>query len=277
MNNNATRVHGSRGRWSPARQGTWRVGSAYSTAHCCGFCVCERVQIMRSMPLPKHLLGRVSCAALMVLLIPLAARAVSGAQLELTEVKLAKPNLDRGAELFRTCAGCHGEGGGGTIDGAVPSIAGQHASVIQKQLVEYRYDHRWDLRMEYVADRHRLGDAQAIADVAAYIDRLNGELPHGEGDGRLLQLGAERYTALCRSCHGAKGQGDGARSIPRIAAQHYEYLRRQIYDAVDGRRPNFSASHIRLLARLDHDDIQAIADYLSRLDGGGGGAAPERR
>jgi len=213
---------------------------------------------------------RCSALAMLVLLIPLAARAVSGAQQELSEARLAQPSLDRGAELFRTCAGCHGEGGGGTLDGAVPRIAGQHATVIQKQLVDYRYDRRWDLRMEYVADRHRLRDAQAIADVAAYIGRLNGELPHGEGDGRSLQLGAERYAALCRDCHGAHGQGDDARAIPQIAAQHYEYLRRQIYDAVDGRRPNFSPAHIRLLARLDHEDIQAIADYVSRLDGGGG-------
>jgi len=50
---------------------------------------------------------------------------------------------------------------------------------------------------------------------------------------------------------------------------------------VDGRRPNFSPAHIRLLARLDHDDIEAVADYLSRLPGnssqpstGAGGSIP---
>jgi cytochrome c553 len=53
--------------------------------------------------------------------------------------------------------------------------------------------------------------------------------------------------------------------IPRIAGQHYEYLMRQIDDAVEGRRPNFSASHVRLLARLERDDIVGLADYLSRL------------
>jgi cytochrome c553 len=53
--------------------------------------------------------------------------------------------------------------------------------------------------------------------------------------------------------------------IPRIAGQHYEYLTRQIYDAVDGRRPNFSTAHVRLLARLERDDIVGLADYLSRL------------
>jgi hypothetical protein len=60
-------------------------------------------------------------------------------------------------------------------------------------------------------------------------------------------------------------QGDSAHVVPKIGGQHFEYLRRQIYDAVDGRRPGFPASHVRLLARLDHDDIVGVADYLSRI------------
>jgi cytochrome c553 len=197
--------------------------------------------------------------------LPVAAAALSPAQQELQQVRQSKPDLDRGAELFRVCAGCHGASGGGTADRLVPRIAGQHASVLEKQLVDYRYDRRWDLRMEQIADRHHLGDAQAIADVAEYVSRLRGKVPNGEGNGQLLQHGAETYAALCRECHGTEGQGDAQRTIPRIAGQQYEYLRRQIYDAVDGRRPNFSPAHIRLLARLDHEDIQALADYVSRL------------
>jgi cytochrome c553 len=204
--------------------------------------------------------------------LPAAVHALSSAQQELMDVRSRKPNLDRGAELFHLCAACHGPSGGGTLDGAVPRIAGQHASVLEKQLVDYRYDQRWDPRMEQVASRHHLPDAQAIADVAGYVSQLDRDLPRGEGNGQLLQHGAESYAALCGGCHGAAGQGDGRRSIPRIAGQHYEYLRRQIYDAVDGRRPNFSPSHIRLLARLEHEDIEAIADYLSRLGANGSGA-----
>jgi hypothetical protein len=43
---------------------------------------------------------------------------------------------------------------------------------------------------------------------------------------------------------------------------------------VDGRRPNFSPAHIRLLAQLDYDDIRALADYLSRLRNGDTRATP---
>jgi cytochrome c553 len=183
---------------------------------------------------------------------------------ELMDARRDKPNLDRGAELYGTCAACHGPTGGGTVDGQVPRIAGQHASVLVKQLVDYRHDRRWDLRMERFADYHYLRDAQAIADVAAYVSSLDQDVQNGKGSGELLTRGADTYVRLCLRCHGPGAIGDAKRAIPRIAGQHYEYLRRQIYDAVDGRRPNFSSAHIRLLGQLDHDDIEAIADYLSR-------------
>ena len=154
------------------------------------------------------------------------------------------------------------------MDGQGPCIAGQHATVLGKQLVDYRYDRRWDLRMENIADRHNLPDAQAIADVAARISHLNRDFPIGHGDGSLVRQGADTYSRLCRGCHGVVAEGDATKAIPRLAGQHYEYLCRQIYDAVDGRRPNFSPWHIRLLARLRHDGIAGMADYLSRVGGG---------
>jgi cytochrome c553 len=208
-------------------------------------------------------------------------QSVSTAQEELAEVKRSTPDLRRGAELFETCAACHGIDGGGTSDGQVPRIGAQHVSVLWKQLVDYRHDRRWDVRMEHFAAGHHLEDAQAIADVAAYIQQLKPRGAPGEGSGKLLEQGAGLYAQLCRSCHGAAAEGDATHAVPRLAGQHYEYLRRQFYDAVDGRRPNFSPAHIRLLARLDHDDIEAVADYLSRLAGsapapqtGPGGAIP---
>jgi cytochrome c553 len=83
----------------------------------------------------------------------------------------------------------------------------------------------------------------------------------GSGTARLKSV----YTKQCSSCPGQSAQGDAKKLIPQIAGQHYEYLMRQIYDAVDGRRPNFSTSHVRLLARLQRDDTVGLADYLSRM------------
>jgi cytochrome c553 len=192
----------------------------------------------------------------------------------LAQLRQYTPDLERGALLFNGCAACHGTDGGGSPDGLVPRLAGQHASVVQKALVEYRYDRRWDPRMQAVADQHSLAP-EAIVDISAYISRLDRDVGIGTGDGALVKRGAADYSRSCQGCHGRVAQGDAARAVPRLAGQHYEYLRRQIYDAIDGRRPNFSRPHIRLLARLDRDDIAGIADYLSRLGASQAASAPE--
>jgi cytochrome c553 len=71
-----------------------------------------------------------------------------------------------------------------------------------------------------------------------------------------------------QSCHGATAAGDPDKLAPRLAGQQYGYLLREMHDAVEGRRPNFSLKHIRLLQKHDHDDIVGLADFLSRVDQG---------
>jgi cytochrome c553 len=197
-------------------------------------------------------------------LLPAAVLAVATARQEYLAVVRSKPNLEHGAELFRNCAVCHGPSGTGTEDGNVPRIAGQHFRVLAKQLVDYRHHKRWDIRMEHFTDRHLVPDAQTIADIAAYVSQLDAQTPPGVGKGDLVGHGATLYAAHCQSCHGDVGQGDARTLVPRLAGQHYEYLLRQMYDAVDGRRPNFPSDHIRLLAGLERADLLGVSDFLSR-------------
>jgi len=197
--------------------------------------------------------------------LPLFGSAAENARSELDAALRSTPNLGHGAELFRNCAVCHGSSGQGSLDGGVARIAGQHVSVIAKQLVDYRHDRRWDIRMEHFADQHHLVDPQSIMDVASYIHELEPDTPPGVGDGDQVGHGSELYMERCSGCHGTSGEGSAAKRIPRLAGQHYEYLMRQIYDAVDGRRPNMSRAHVRMFARLDRDDIVGLADFLSRL------------
>jgi cytochrome c553 len=178
----------------------------------------------------------------------------------------SRPNLDHGASVFRECAKCHGSSGGGSEDGSIPRIAGQHFNVLVRQLVDYRHNERWDVRMEHYAGRNLLPDSQSIADVAAYASGLSRDQPRGVGDGSLVKHGAAAYATRCAGCHGRAGEGNDAQVIPRVAGQHYDYLLRQLHDAVDGRRPNFSRDHVRLLAKLDRDDLVGIADFLARAD-----------
>lgn len=210
-------------------------------------------------------------------LLPALAWSLPSAKQELQQALRSTPDMTRGAQLFRQCAACHGPDGGGTKDGNAPRIAGQHVSVLVKQLVDYRHNRRWDIRMEHYAGKNLLADAQSLKDVAAYVHLLEPAAPPGRGDGELAPHGSNVYERLCESCHGVSGLGNSAKRVPRIAGQHYDYLMRQIYDAADGRRPNFTPVHIRLLGRLDRRDIVGLSDYLSRLNPGKSDAAAVAR
>lgn len=199
-----------------------------------------------------------------LLLIPLGASAAATAQSEFEGALHAKPDLEHGAELFQKCAACHGPAGNGAEDGSIPRIAGQHFRVLVRQLVDYGHELRWDIRMEHYAGRGLLKDPQSIADVAAYVAMLARDTSPNVGDGSLVQHGAQVYLQRCAECHGKAGEGDGRSLTPRIAGQHYAYLLRQLYDGVDGRRPNFSPGHVHILARLQRDDFVGVADFLSR-------------
>jgi cytochrome c553 len=195
------------------------------------------------------------------------ARGSSNAAQENSDALRGRPDLDQGAQLFRACAVCHGSSGGGTPDGQVPRIAGQRFSVLVKQLVDYRSNRRWDPLMQHMADKHLLKNAQDIADVAGYISEMETrpEAAVSVGSGEFLARGTEVYARSCASCHGKSGEGSGSRQTPRVAGQNYAYLVRQIHDAVEGRRPNFSAAHISLLKGLNYADIMGVADYLARV------------
>ena len=202
------------------------------------------------------------------LLLALPGRSAETAQQERSRINSLPVDVMHGAQVFERCAACHASDGGGASDGSVPDIAGQHRSVLVKQLIDYRYARRWDPRMEVIASKHSLTRSQDIADVTAFVASLPFKVAATHGDGQDVAHGAEVYGRLCAGCHGSRAEGDAAKAIPRLAGQHYDYLRRQLYDAVDRRRPNFATDHVKLLSRFERADFAGVSDYLSRLDEG---------
>jgi cytochrome c553 len=170
----------------------------------------------------------------------------------------------RGEALYATCAACHGASGMGQPDGPAPVLAAQHASVLSRQLADYRDGARWDPRMEHVARLRAIGRPQEIAELAAFISRLDASSPAALGSGAELAAGARVFVMDCAGCHGATGQGDAARGIPRLAGQHHGYLRRQMQDAVEGRRPRLQGSHGARFVSLTAAEVDGLSDYLSR-------------
>ena len=186
---------------------------------------------------------------------------------EFAEGAQLQPDLAHGAQLFETCAACHGADGRGTTDGDIPAIAGQHGSVLLKQLTDFRNEQRWNERMQNFTDQHHLAGAQDLTDVAAYVSSLP-RFPAtsgGIGDGTALDRGARVYFHKCEQCHGPLGQGDLLKLRPRLAGQHYGYLLRQLEETAIGLRPGMDEAHVRMLRGLSEEEKRGVADYLSRV------------
>lgn len=185
-------------------------------------------------------------------------------QRELRDAMLATPDPARGEDLYAPCGACHGVDGRGVADGSVPVIAGQHYTIVVKQLVDYRHNRRWDIQMEHAAKMQHLAGGRDLADLGAFVAKLPRGFPAGIGNGENLGAGARAYFERCEGCHGPLGEGDEAHGYPRIAGQHYAYLYRQFFDAIEQRRPVMSALHLKLMSPLSREQITGISDYLSR-------------
>jgi cytochrome c553 len=185
------------------------------------------------------------------------------------EVEMAlklEPNIEDGLEIYRTCALCHEPEGWGLATGAVPQIAGQHRTVVIKQLADIRAGNRDTVLMAPYATVEVIGGAQSIADVAGYIDTLEISVANHKGSGEDLERGEKLYGEQCARCHGASGEGNSDEYVPRIQSQHYSYLVRQFDWIKTGRRRNGSAEMIEQIQGMSESDRNAILDYVSRLE-----------
>ena len=198
--------------------------------------------------------------------VPTAEELQARAQKESDKALTLEPDIARGLELYRECAGCHLPEGWGLANGSVPQIAGQHRSVLVKQLADIRAGNRDAVLMVPYAAPKAIGGAQGIADVTAYIDSLEISVETGKGPGDDLARGEQLYAQHCARCHGAKGEGDAKTYSPRIQAQHYNYLVRQFEWIRDGKRRNSNKEMVQQIQEIPAADMSAILDWVSRLE-----------
>ncbi len=177
-----------------------------------------------------------------------------------------EPDLESGLEIYRDCALCHTPEGWGLSSGVVPQLAGQHRKVIIKQMADFRAGNRDNQIMVPYSSFEAIGGAQAVADVAGYIDTLEISVENGRGPGKDLALGEKLYKENCLACHGERGEGDNDRYMPRIQAQHYRYLVTQFEWIRDGKRRNSNAEMTAQIKGFDDRQISAVLDYVSRLE-----------
>jgi cytochrome c553 len=170
----------------------------------------------------------------------------------------------RGADAFEICQGCHKRGATGTVSGAYPRLAGQHATVLIKQIADIRSGRRANPKMKRFA-HEEIVEPQDIADIAAYLQTLPIPANFGKGPGTLLSRGKELYARDCASCHGDRGEGNAEKFFPMVAGQHYKYLLREVRFIRDADRGNANPDMIKVVKPYSDADIEAVADYMAAL------------
>lgn len=174
-----------------------------------------------------------------------------------------KGDATRGEEAYEVCGACHLPSGAGRPDGTFPQLAGQHATVLIKQIADIRAGRRDNPIMYPFAVT--LIDPQELADVAAYLQRLPIPPGNGRGPGTSLATGEALYKRDCVQCHGDQGEGNQEKFYPVLAGQHYEYMLRQIRDIAALRRRNANPDMVKVVKGYKDEDLQAVVDYMSRL------------
>ncbi|HAT85151.1 MAG TPA: cytochrome C [Rhizobiales bacterium] len=207
----------------------------------------------------------VGCTALMLSGAAYAAGGWNEGNEEQDEALHLRPNHEGGIETYEVCSACHQLNGWGLEDGTFPQLAGQHAVVTIKQLADIRAKNRDNPTMYPFALPREIGGAQALADVAAYIEKLPMNPNNGKGPGKDLELGEKLYKDNCVRCHGERGEGKPDKFYPLIQGQHYNYLLRQFEWIRDGKRRNANPDMVKQIEGFSDKDMVAVMDYVSRL------------
>jgi len=199
-----------------------------------------------------------------------ASESSDGKPAEPVELKatIASGDAAAGQAAAAVCAGCHGVDGVATIK-TYPNLAGQGASYIYKQLVEFKSGVRENAIM--------LGMVAALSDddmknLAAYY----AEMPAAEGISAAenLEAGRQIYaggiTAIqvpaCASCHAPDGAGNDAARFPALSGQNAEYIVSALESFRSGARANDPGNMMQMAAkRLSDEEIAAVANYVQGL------------
>jgi len=190
--------------------------------------------------------------------------AQEGEKIEALKLKGDKKN---GEEAYEVCGACHLPSGAGRPDGTFPQLAGQHTTVLIKQMADIRAGLRDNPTMYPFAVV--LTDPQELADVSVYIEALCIPTDHGKYEGAdaavQIEKGRALYEKQCLECHGKNGEGDKAKFYPVIAGQHYKYLLRQMTEIRDGHRRNANPDMVKAIKPYTDDMLVAISAYQASL------------
>ena len=184
------------------------------------------------------------------------------------QLALAQGDAAVGRSKAAICATCHGAEGNSELS-MNPKLAGQNATYITKQLMDYKSGVRSNQTMSAMVLNLSEQDMQ---DISAWYSSQQVTLQGA--DPKFVELGESLYragnkelaVAACSACHSPTGRGNAPAGFPSLGGQHAEYTLQQLKDFRAGVRQNDESSMMRMVVeRLTDRELEALASYVSGL------------
>ncbi|KAF1710622.1 cytochrome C [Pseudoxanthomonas kalamensis DSM 18571] len=198
-------------------------------------------------------------------------------------------DIEAGRRKAELCATCHGPTGAVSVAPMIPTLAGQSASYLYWELMEYKRGTLPDSPMTVLTAEVSEED---IRDLASFYATQKPEAqPHDDSvpspDPTLLARGEALYLhgdpdkgiPPCQGCHGSDARGHALADqtdrsgntpyaiYPALRSQHVVYLQSRL-DAFHEGKMHYSSNDAVMTSvgqRLDAESIQALSTWLSSL------------
>ncbi|MGE3335274.1 MAG: cytochrome c [Rhodospirillaceae bacterium] len=184
--------------------------------------------------------------------------------LHLLESGDAVKGRDHAADV---CAACHLPNGFTSDPNTMPTITGQSARAIFKQLRDIKSGVRVSDIMKPIVEAL---DDQQMSDLAAYysgLRRRNDDNPEGPAISQntidlVLRGDTARALPACAACHEARSGGPV--EAPNLTGQYPPYVETQLKAFADGTRRNDLYSRMRIIAKkLTPQEISELSAYYN--------------
>jgi cytochrome c553 len=185
--------------------------------------------------------------------------------------------IARGAELYDTCAPCHGTDGAGNQTLGAPAIAALPQGYVENQLNSFQNGWRGANPFDTIGIRMKSmvltldleGDLESVAEYVASMPATEGDDFFPAGD---VAAGQATYTTGCIACHGPAGEGNPMLGAPPLAGQSDWYLFRQLRNFKAGWRgahpddmPGRTMVMSSGVANMDNAIMINIVSYIETL------------
>jgi len=179
-------------------------------------------------------------------------------------------SISKGKEKSITCMGCHGIDGNSAAP-TFPNLAGQHASYLYKQLMEFKSGKRANATMMAMVAALSKED---LANLAKFYSIQKLKLKNDQkasNSGRKIYhdgIPGDRGQSIpaCQSCHQADGLGNNEANFPALKGQKKNYIVSQLKGFKSKMRNNDAGQMMRTISKnMTEEEMQAVADYIENM------------